>query len=180
MGGFTDEFNNLIYEHGKYCGAEPYTETRKLRKFKDSLEGTTKYSTIMDISTVNKWDIQTLQEQLRIKEVLMTPHNHKVLFGIKQRRQDQEILEQQSLDRRSPEKPVPEDLKLPFEVHKDVSKYHVHYKMFRDLITSGKISEAKKAREKILEVWEKKNGMKAKREEVTADDTDVEAMSSDK
>ena len=110
----------------------------------------------------------------------MTPHNHKVLFGIKQRRQEQEILEQQSLNCRSPEKPVPEDLKLPFEVHKDVSQYHVHYKMFRDLITSGKISEAKKAREKILEVWEKKNGMKAKREEVTADDTDVEAMSSDK
>ena len=52
--------------------------------------------------------------------------------------------------------------------------------MFRDLITSGKINEAKKVREKILEVWEKENGMKAKCEEVTADDIDVEAMFSDK
>ena len=61
MGGLIDELNNLVYEHGKYCGAEPYTESRKLRKFKDSLEGTTKYSTIMDLATIEKWNLQNLQ-----------------------------------------------------------------------------------------------------------------------
>ena len=54
IGGFIDEFNNLIYEHGKYCGTEPHTESRKLRKFKDSMEGTSKFSTIMDLATVNQ------------------------------------------------------------------------------------------------------------------------------
>ena len=24
MGGYIDEFNNLIYEHGKYCGTEVF------------------------------------------------------------------------------------------------------------------------------------------------------------
>ena len=110
----------------------------------------------------------------------MTPHNHKVLFGIKQRRQEREMSEHEASNQYNPQVAVPEELKLPVEVYKDVKKGNVHYKKFRDLITSGKTDEAKKVRKEILEVWEDKNGMKSKREEVTADDIDVEAMSSDK
>ena len=152
MGGFIDEFNNLVYEHGKYCGAEPYTESRKLRKSKDSLEDTTKYSTIMDLATIDKWNLQTLQEQLRIKEVLMTPHNHKVLFGIKQRRQEQEMSEREVSNHHSHQMAVPGELKLPVEVYKDVKKGNIHYKKSRNLITSGKTDEASKVIEEILEV----------------------------
>lgn len=134
IGDFIDEFNNLIYEHGRYCGTEPYTESRKLRKFKDSMEGTSKFSTIMDLAIVNQWDLQRLQGHLRIKEVQMAPHNHKVLFGIKQRRQEQEVPDQLASNCRSLGKPVPEDLKLPFEVYKDVKQDSAPYAKFRDLI----------------------------------------------
>ena len=109
----------------------------------------------------------------------MTPHNHKVLFGIKQRRQEEEVSEHQGSNRRGTKKPVPEELKLPFEVYKDVNKDNVHYKRFRDLVTSGKTSEAKKVKEKIIEVWEKKKIMKIRRKETTANKIDVQAMFSD-
>ena len=64
-------------------------------------------------------------------------------------------------------------------MYKAIKKDDSPYQRYRDLITSGNISEAKRVREKLLKVWEKKNGMKVKCEEATADGIDVVAIFSD-
>ena len=67
IGGFIDRFNGLIYEHTKYVGAVLYPSDRQLRMFTMDITGETKFSTILDIAFTQKWTLEYLQAQLRIK-----------------------------------------------------------------------------------------------------------------
>ena len=88
MGGVIDQFNGLIYGHTKYVGPALYPQDRQLRMFTMAIAGETKFSTILDIAFTNKWNLDSLQARLRIKEVQLNPHNHEDLTGVQQRRQD--------------------------------------------------------------------------------------------
>ena len=49
--------------------------------FKKALNGTNKFSTTLDLALHNDWDLLTLQDHLRIKEVSTTPYDHSTLLG---------------------------------------------------------------------------------------------------
>ena len=76
IGGFIDRFNGLIYEHNKYVGAVLYPPDRQLRMFTMAISGETKSLTIMDIAFTQKWTLEYLQAQPRIKEAQLIPHNY--------------------------------------------------------------------------------------------------------
>ena len=60
MGGISNEYNHLLFEHGKYCGPETFTEAQKLRRFKEGLAGSSKYSILLDLAEVHQYDLRTL------------------------------------------------------------------------------------------------------------------------
>ena len=86
IGGFIDKFNGLIYEHTKYVGTVLYPPDRQLRMFTMAIRGVTQFATILDIAFTQKWDIDTLQAHLRVKEVRLNPHNYADLTDVVQRR----------------------------------------------------------------------------------------------
>ena len=83
--GFIDEFNGLLYEHTKYCGADTHPESRKLRIFKQALSMTVTCGNIMDFLLTQKWDLPTLQSHLRLKRVMLTSYDPKTVLGVTQR-----------------------------------------------------------------------------------------------
>ena len=113
------------------------------------------------------------EDQKKVVKLLFLPDQHRILLGMEQ---GHNIPKKQPFKRHSHQKAIPEELKVPSEVYKAMKKYDIHYQRYRDLITSGKISEARRVRGKILEVWEKEDRMKLKRDEATVCGIDVVAM----
>lgn len=78
-------------------------------------------------------------------------------------------------------------MKLPLEVYKDIDKNNPNYTKFCNLVNSGKTNLADKVREKIIEAWKTRSGMKARRAEeeegididVMVGDSQVEVTSND-
>ena len=87
VGGFIDKFNGLMYQHTKYVGTVSYPPDRQLRMFTMAIKGVTQFATILGIAFTQKWNTETLQAHLRIKEVRLNPHNFNDLNEVVQRRQ---------------------------------------------------------------------------------------------
>lgn len=134
VGGFIDELNGLLYEHTKYCGADTYPESRKLRIFKQALSKTVTYANIMDFSLTQKWDFPTLQSHLCLKEVMLTSYDPRAVLGVTQRRMAK----------------VPEDLMLPLEVYRAVRYDNPQYREFHSLIEAGQLGDVKKLRTELI------------------------------
>ena len=133
-----------------------------------AITGETKYSTILDIAFTQKWTLDYLQAQLRIKEVKLIPHNYEDLTGIQQRRQPYKQPEGTRL---------PEALKLPYPIFKVVSKDNPSYLKFRELFSSGDLKAAKLIKDKLIKAYEAK--VQVRRTELLNDTIDVDDMLGD-
>ena len=133
-----------------------------------AITGETKFSTILDIAFTQKWTLEYLQAQLRIKEVQLSPHNYEDLTSIQQCRQAY----------RQPDKTrVLEALRLSYPIYKAVRKDNPSYLKFRELISSGDMKAAKITKDKLIKAYEAK--VQVRRTELLNDTIDVEDMLGD-
>ena len=117
-GGFIDTFNGYVYEHGEYCDKDTkLREPQKLNLFRDALDGTKDHTILLELSHVHKWDLEKLQEKLRMKEIKHTPHSHKSVIGAKQRRQGRRSASSENYSpKNDSHKVVPNKLRLPYGI----------------------------------------------------------------
>ena len=173
IGGFIDKFNGLIYQHTKYVGAVSYPPDRQLRMFTMAIETATPFASILDIAFTQKWDIQTLQANLRIKEVRLNPHNFSDLTKVVQRRQPLPHTTRHDV-RNQPEKLViPSEYHLPFPIWKACNT-HADYTKYCTLVKGEKYTEAKAIKAALIKAYEAK--VKVRRSELQNDAINIDDM----
>ena len=136
-----------------------------------AIRGVTQFSTILDIAFTQKWDIDTLQAQLRVKEVRLNPHNYADLNEVVQMRQKRPPPKRDNTqDLKKTD--IPRECWLPYPVYKAVRTDNPNYTKFFQLITSGKLTEAKAIKAELIKAYEAR--VHVRRSELLTDQIDVE------
>ena len=113
------------------------------------------------------WSLNSLQSRIRVKEVKITPHNHEDLTGVHQRRQEaQNAMTKYGV--------IPENLKLPYPIHKTVWENTSNYIRFRELISLGNIKAAKYIKDIRIKAYKVK--VQVRRVELAQGEVDVNYM----
>ena len=178
IGSFIDKFNGLMYQHTKHVGTVSYPHDRQLRMFTMAIKGVTQFATILDIVFTQKWNIETLQAQLRIKEVRLNPHNFNDLNEVVQRRQTRTPPNRDDPPKRRNNKDrnnsgLSKEFFLPWPIWK-ACKDHPNYAKYCQLCTMGEITEATAIKEALIKTYEAR--VQVRSSELQNDHIDVEDM----